>query len=331
MGCMIIAEAGVNHNGSLELAKRLVDEALVAGADCIKFQTFISENLVTKHAMKAAYQKENSIDAEAQIKMLKPLELSFENFTRLYEYCGKKGIEFMSTAFDLESADFLNSLGMNNWKISSGDITNRPLLEKIAQFGRPIILSTGMSTADEIHSAISVLKASGANNITLLHCTSEYPVQYKDVNLKAMSKLSVDFALPVGYSDHTAGTIIPIAAVAMGAVVLEKHFTLSRNMNGPDHKASLEPEELHEMIKNIRVIEESLGIEIKKQTHGEKNNSEVVRKSIVAKCKISKGERFSDQNITTKRPGTGISPMRWYDIIGMEAIRDFDEDELVEI
>ena len=288
MKVYIIAEAGVNHNGSIELAKKMVDKAKDAGADCIKFQTFISENIASKNAVKAEYQKQQTNSNENQIDMLKKLELSFNEFLELNEYCNKKDIEFLSTAFDLESIDFLNSIGLKRWKIPSGDITNLPYLIKIARLGKPVILSTGMSTMLDIKNAVSILKEKGSGEITILHCTTEYPTPYKDVNLNAMNTIKNEFKVPVGYSDHTEGIEVPIAAVAMGATVIEKHFTLDRNMEGPDHKASLEPDELKLMVSSIRNIELAMGDGMKKPADSEIKNMTVARKSIVASKDISK-------------------------------------------
>ncbi len=331
MKVYIIAEAGVNHNGSIELAKKMVDKAKDAGADCIKFQTFISENIASKNAVKAEYQKHQTNSNENQIDMLKKLELSFNEFLELNEYCNKKDIEFLSTAFDLESIDFLNSIGLKRWKIPSGDITNLPYLIKIASLRKPVILSTGMSTMLDIKNAVSVLEENGSGEITILHCTTEYPAPYKDVNLSAMNTIKREFNAPVGYSDHTKGIEIPIAAVAMGATVIEKHFTLDRNMEGPDHKASLEPDELKLMVSSIRNIELAMGDGMKKPADSEIKNMTVARKSIVANKDISKGEIFTENNLTVKRPGNGISPMKWFEVLGQTATRDFKEDELIEL
>jgi N,N'-diacetyllegionaminate synthase len=259
MSVFVIAEAGVNHNGSLELAKKLVDAAKDAGADCVKFQTFISKNIVSKNAVKAEYQKQQTEPEESQHDMLKKLELSFNEFVKLNDYCKSKDIEFMSTAFDFDSIDFLDSLEMGTWKIPSGDITNLPYLIKIAKLNKPVILSTGMSTMEDIRSAIKALKENGVAELTVLHCTTEYPTPFEDVNLNAMNTIKEEFGVKVGYSDHTKGIEVPIAAVALGATVIEKHFTLDRNMEGPDHKASLEPNELKAMVDSIRHIELALG------------------------------------------------------------------------
>lgn len=328
---LIIAEAGVNHNGSIALAKQLVDKAVEAGVDIIKFQTFIAKNLTSKKAAKAEYQKQQTDVNETQYEMLKRLELTFDEFIDLKEYCKQKKIEFLSTAFDLDSIDFLKNLEMKRWKIPSGEINNLPYLIKIANLGQPLILSTGMSDIEEIRAAVSLLINNGSGKITLLHCTTEYPAPYKDVNLNAIRTMQNEFKLPIGYSDHTIGIEVSIAAVAMGATVIEKHFTLDRNMEGPDHKASLEPEELKTMVSAIRKIQAALGSGEKKPAESEIKNMRIARKSIVAKKNILKGERFTEENLTVKRPGNGISPMRWFEVIGQMAIRDFEEDELIEL
>lgn len=331
MSVFVIAEAGVNHNGSVELAKKLVDAAKDAGADCVKFQTFVSKNIVSKNAVKAEYQKQQTQPEESQHDMLKKLELSFDEFVELNEYCKSKDIEFMSTAFDFDSIDFLNSLEMGTWKIPSGDITNLPYLIKIAKLNKPVILSTGMSTMDDIESAVNALKENGVGELTVLHCTTEYPTPFNDVNLKAMITIKDKFGVKVGYSDHTKGIEVPIAAVALGATVIEKHFTLDRNMEGPDHKASLEPHELKAMVDSIRNIEVALGNGTKHPAESEKKNMAITRKSIIAKRDIKSGEIFTENNLTVKRPGDGISPMKWFDVIGKTAPRDFEEDELIEL
>lgn len=331
MSVFIIAEAGVNHNGSLKLAKKLVDAAKDAGADCVKFQTFVSKNIVSRNAVKAEYQKKQTEPEESQHDMLKKLELSFDEFTELNEYCMRKDIEFMSTAFDFDSINFLNSLDMGTWKIPSGDITNLPYLIKIAKLNKPVILSTGMSTMEDIRNAIKALKENGTAEITVLHCTTEYPTPLEDVNLKAMNTIKEEFSVEVGYSDHTTGIEVPIAAVALGATVIEKHFTLDRSMDGPDHQASLEPNELKAMVDSIRHIELALGNGMKQPAESEKKNMAIARKSIIASKNIKAGEVFTDDNLTVKRPGDGISPMRWFDVIGKNAPRDFDEDELIEL
>ena len=324
----IIAEAGVNHNGSLDLAKKLVDKALEAGVDCIKFQTFKSENLVSMSAQMAEYQKENLGKDESQYKMLKELEISFEEFKELKKYCEEKNIMFLSTPFDLESCDFLNDLDMKIFKIPSGEITNLPYLRKINSFGKKVILSTGMANLNEIQDALNVLKDC---EVSLLHCTTEYPCPYDNVNLNAIDTLRKEFKLEVGYSDHTQGIEVPIAAVAKGATIIEKHFTLDRNMEGPDHKARLEPNELKQMVTSIRNIEKAFGNGTKEPQECEKKNIEIARKSIVAKINIKKGEIFTENNLTTKRPGSGISPMKWDFIIGKTATKDYQEDELISL
>nr|WP_297705531.1 N-acetylneuraminate synthase [uncultured Butyrivibrio sp.] len=330
MGVYIIAEAGVNHNGSYELACRLVDAAKTAGADCIKFQTFKTKNLVSDNAKKAEYQRKITGDG-SQSDMLRKLELSYDEFLGLKEYCGKVGITFLSTPFDLDSIAFLNSIDMPFWKIPSGEITNYPYLVAIARTGKPVVMSTGMCNMKEIEDAISVLRDNGANDIKLLHCNTEYPTPYEDVNLKVMKTMNEAFKVEVGYSDHTNGIEVPIAAVALGATVIEKHFTLDRNMEGPDHKASLEPDELAAMVTSIRNIEKAMGNGIKEPSNSEVKNIKAARKSIVAKRNIKAGEVLDERNLTTKRPGTGISPMRWNEVIGTRAIRDFDEDESIEV
>lgn len=327
----IIAEAGVNHNGSFELAKKLVDKAVWAGADCIKFQTFNSKNLVSKNAQKAEYQKKTTDSSESQLDMLKKLELSKEEFVELRDYCNQKEIMFLSTPFDLESIDFLASIGVKTWKVPSGEITNYPFLRAIGKRKESVIMSTGMCTLDEVRDAIEVLKTFGTSDITLLHCTTEYPAPYDSVNLKAMLTLENEFGFKVGYSDHTKGIEIPVAAVAMGASVIEKHFTLDKNMEGPDHKASLEPDELKQMVQSIRNVELALGDGIKKPSEAEKKNIAIARKSIVAACEIKKGEIFTEENLTAKRPGNGISPINWAEVLGKIAKRDFSEDELIEL
>ena len=327
----IIAEAGVNHNGSFELAKQLVDKAVQAGVDCIKFQTFNSKNLVSAQAQKAEYQKKTTDSNESQLDMLKKLELSHEQFKELKEYCDQKGIMFLSTPFDLESIDFLAELGVKIWKIPSGEITNYPFLRAIGKRKESVIMSTGMCTLEEVRDAVKVLNEFGTNDITLLHCTTEYPAPYDSVNLNAMLTLKKEFGFNVGYSDHTNGIEIPIAAVAVGAIVIEKHFTLDKNMEGPDHKASLEPDELKQMVQGIRHIETALGDGNKQPSEVEKKNIAIARKSIVAKFDIKKGEKFTEGNLAAKRPGNGISPMKWNNVVGKVAKKDFSVDELIEI
>lgn len=331
---LIIAEAGVNHNGSIELAKQLVDKAVEAGVDFIKFQTFKAANLVTKKARQAEYQKNNIGGGDdSQYQMLKKLELTQEEHFELIEYCNQRGVRFFSTAFDFDSIEFLDSLHLGLWKIPSGEITNYPYIKKIAQKQGDVILSTGMSTSEDIQNAVDVLLRWGKikDQITILHCNTEYPTPFEDVNLRAMLSIKEHFGTQVGYSDHTRGIEVPIAAVALGATVIEKHFTLDRNMPGPDHKASLEPDELKAMVSAIRNIEKALGSSEKKVTDSERKNIAVARKSIVAARNISKGEIFTEENLTVKRPGTGISPMRWEEVLGTTAVRDFQEDELIEI
>lgn len=327
----VIAEAGVNHNGSYELAKKLVDVAVEAEADAVKFQTFISEKCICKNASKAVYQKETTNIDESQLEMVKKLELSFEEFHNLKKYCDSKNIMFLSTPFDNYSIEFLDSMGISIFKIPSGEITNYPYLKKVGLLKKKVILSTGMSTLQEIRNAVKVLRDTGTSDISILHCNTEYPTPIEDVNLNVINTLKEEFKLNVGYSDHTLGIEIPIAAAAIGADVIEKHFTLNRNMQGPDHKASLEPEELKNMIKSIRNIEKAMGSGKKEVSKSEAKNLNIARKSIVANCLIKKGEIFSESNLTCKRPGNGISPMRWNEIIGKEAERDFNEDELIEI
>lgn len=329
---LIIAEAGVNHNGSMELAKRMIDAAADAGVDYVKFQTFKAANLVTKEAKQAEYQQRNAQD-DSQYAMLKKLELSQEQHYELIDYCKQRGVRFLSTAFDFESVDFLHSLNLGVWKIPSGEITNYPYLKKIAQYGEPVILSTGMSTNEDIDAAIKALCDNGLkrDQITLLHCNTEYPTPMKDVNLRAMETMRERFNVTVGYSDHTPGIEVPIAVVALGAEVIEKHFTLDKSLPGPDHKASLEPQELKAMVSAIRNIEQALGDGEKHVSESERKNMPIARKSIVAARDIKQGELLTEDNLTTKRPGSGISPMRWEEVIGTKAIRDFKTDELIEL
>ena len=327
----IIAEAGVNHNGNIETAKKLVDAAVLAGADAVKFQTFKAENLVCKYAQKAEYQLETTDKKETQYDMLKKLELTPEMHKLLLEYCQQKGIMFLSTPFDIESLYFLVQCGLEIIKIPSGEITNYPYLKEVGRTGKKVILSSGMSTLNEVREAVRALKENGSKEITVLHCNTQYPTPYVDVNLKAMLTLKKELKIEVGYSDHTQGIEVPIAAAALGASVIEKHFTLDRNMEGPDHKASLEPDELQAMVSAIRNIELALGSGEKTPSDSESKNISIARKSIVAKCDISVGEIFTSSNLTTKRPGTGISPMKWGEVIGQEAKRNFYEDELIEI
>ena len=331
---IIIAEAGVNHNGSLDLAKQLVDKAVDADADYIKFQTFKAEKLVIKTARQADYQQKNIGGGDNnQYQMLKKLELSHEEHQILIDYCNKLGIKFFSTAFDFDSIDYLHSLNLGLWKIPSGEVTNYPFLKHIAKYNEKTILSTGMCDMKDVRAAVNALYKNGLSkeNLIMLHCNTEYPTPFEDVNLKAMDALRNEFGVAVGYSDHTRGIEVPIAAVALGATVIEKHFTLDRNMPGPDHKASLEPDELKAMVSAIRNIEKALGSPFKKVSDSERKNIAIARKSIVAATNIKKGEIFTEENITVKRPGTGISPMRWEEILGTMAARDFQEDELIEI
>ena len=327
----IIAEAGVNHNGQLEMAFKLIDAAKKAGADAVKFQFFKASDLVTKNAGKADYQKKLTDANESQLEMIKKLELTGEQQKELLNYCETKKIQFLSSAFDIESAMILNEMGLEIFKIPSGEITNLPYLRIIGGFKKKVILSTGMATLGEVEQAIDILTTAGTkrDHIILLHCTSEYPAPFNEVNLQAMVTLEKAFKIKVGYSDHTKGIEIPIAAVALGATVIEKHFTLDRNLPGPDHKASLEPEELRAMVKAIRNVQMALGDGIKRPSPSELKNREIVRKSIVARRAIKKGEIFSENNITVKRPGNGLSPMYWDDVLGKTAPKDFREDELI--
>lgn len=330
---IIIAEAGVNHNGSYELAIKMVDEAKRAGADYVKFQTAKPELVISTFAPKAEYQKETTGAAESQLEMCKAIHLPLTDYKPLKEYCDKVGIGFMSTPFDLVSIDVLEPLDMDYYKIPSGEITNLPYLRKIASKHRPVILSTGMCEVEEVKAALQVLEQGGVkrSDIIVLHCNTEYPTPMADVNLRAMDDLRRSLGVEVGYSDHTKGIEVPIAAVALGATVIEKHFTLDKTMEGPDHKASLEPDELKAMVDAIRNIEQALGDGHKHVSPSERKNMDIARKSIVAARDIRKGEVLTEENITTKRPGNGISPMRWDSVIGTTAIRDFGYDELIEI
>lgn len=332
---IIIAEAGVNHNGDIELAKKLIDVAADSGVDFVKFQTFRSESLVSRSAKKATYQIKNTQDeVESQFQMLKKLELSHSQHFELIKYCNKKNISFFSTAFDLESLTFLKELGLNIVKIPSGEITNLPYLRKAASLFKQVIISTGMSSMLEIKEALDVFLQGGVskNDITILHCNTEYPTPVSDVNLNAMLAIQTMFGVRVGYSDHTMGIEVPIAAVALGGTLIEKHFTLDRNLPGPDQLASLEPDELKVMVQSIRNVEKAIsGSGIKEPSESEIKNISIARKSIVAKTSIKKGDQFTDINITTKRPGIGISPMKWDQIIGKIACQDFDEDDLIKL
>lgn len=332
---IIIAEAGVNHNGSIELAKQLVDKAVEAGVDYIKFQTFKASRLVTKAAKQAEYQQKNiGKEGDSQYQMLKKLELSPKDHEVLIAYCKEKGIKFFSTAFDFDSIEYLHSLDLGLWKVPSGEVTNYPFLKRVASYNEKTILSTGMCEMSDVRAAVEALYKNGLSkeNLILLHCNTEYPTPFEDVNLKAMDALRKEFGVEVGYSDHTKGIEVPIAAVALGATVIEKHFTLDRNMEGPDHKASLEPDELKAMVSAIRNIEKAVGGDgTKHVSESERKNIAIARKSIVAACNIKAGEAFTEQNLTVKRPGSGICPMRWDQVVGMIAKRDFVEDELIEV
>jgi N,N'-diacetyllegionaminate synthase len=331
MSVFIIAEAGVNHNGSIKIAKKLINLASEAGADAIKFQTFKAENIAIQNSKKANYQKNTTSKKESQYKMLKKLELSKETHQELIRYSKKKKIQFLSSPFDHDSIQLLNDLDLKIFKIPSGEITNFPYLKHVGKLKKKIILSTGMANISEIRKALNILINSGTkkSNIIVLHSNTEYPTPMRDVNLNAMITIRNLFKVVVGYSDHTLGVEVDIAAVALGAKCIEKHFTLDRNMRGPDHKASLEPKELKYMIRSIRNVELALGDGTKKPTKSEKKNIKIVRKSIVAKTKIKKGERFSKKNIAIKRPGTGMSPMKWEKILGTKAIKNYNIDDLI--
>lgn len=331
MPIQVIAEAGVNHNGDLDLALKMAEAAKAAGADIVKYQTFQPEALSSRYAGKAAYQEETTAPGESQLEMLKKLTLPPEGYRRLKARCDEIGIVFLSTPFDLESVAFLDGIDMPFWKVPSGEATNLPYLLAIARTKKPVVLSTGMCEMGEIQAAMDVLRANGTPKITLLHCNTEYPTPYGDVNLRAMAAMRERFGVDVGYSDHTPGMEVPIAAAAMGAVIIEKHFTLDRNMEGPDHKASLEPDELAAMVKAVRHIEAALGDGEKRMSPSEAKNRDVARKSIVARRAIQRGEPFTEENLTAKRPGNGVSPMRWFEVLGTRAKRDFEEDELIEL
>ena len=330
---LIIAEAGINHNGDMNLARKLIDVAAEAGADCVKFQTFVADRLLTPHAKKAGYQNQTTGQNESQYSMIRKLELTREMHEELIEHCSSREIQFFSTGFDQESVDLLVELGLDCFKIPSGEITNRPYLRHIGKYGKPVILSTGMANLDEIEAALRILEEAGTphNNITVLHCNTEYPTPMNDVNLRAMLTIRDALSVQVGYSDHTMGIEVPIAAVAMGAMIIEKHFTLDRNLSGPDHKASLEPDEFKAMVDAIRNIEMAMGDGIKRASLSEAKNKPIARKSIVAACAILKGEVFSETNLSVKRPGTGLSPMRWDEVMGCKAPRDFAANELIEL
>jgi len=331
MRVFIIAEAGVNHNGSIDLAKKLINAASSSGADSIKFQTFIAKNLVTKNSEKANYQKITSDEEETQLDMLKKFELNKEAHLELIRYSKVKNIKFLSSPFDHDSIELLDEIGLEIFKIPSGEITNLPYLKHIGKLNKKIILSTGMSNFDEVKSALNILVNSGTkkNNITILHSNTEYPTPMQDVNLRAMITIGKELDVKFGYSDHTLGIEVDIAAVAIGAHCIEKHITLDCNMEGPDHKASLEPSQFKEMVKAIRNIEKALGSEIKKPSKSEISNIDIVRKSIVAKSKIKKGDILNENNLAVKRPGKGLSPMKWDEIIGTKASKDYNEDDLI--
>jgi N,N'-diacetyllegionaminate synthase len=330
---LIIAEAGVNHNGNIETAKRLIDVAAEAEVDMVKFQTFSADRLVTTSASKAEYQNQSTDGSETQHSMIHKLELSPEMHEELIAHCQRRGIGFFSTGFDTQSVDLLVELGQDRFKIPSGEITNLPYLRHVGHYGKPVILSSGMSTMEEIGAALEVLETSGTlrRQITVLHCNTEYPTPMVDVNLRAMLSIRDTFGVAVGYSDHTLGIEVPAAAVAMGASVIEKHFTLDRTLPGPDQQASLEPDELKAMVEAIRNIEKALGDGIKRPSPSELKNKPIVRKSVIASTAIRIGEQFSEANVTVKRPGIGISPMRWDEVLGRIAIHDFEKDELIEI
>jgi len=327
----IIAEAGVNHNGSVDLAKQLIDVAVDSGADAVKFQTFKAENLVSKNAQKADYQKQTTDASESQFDMIKKLELDVDTHKELIAYCQEKDIMFLSTPFDHESIDLLSGLGLQIFKIPSGEITNLPYLRHIGSLGKRVVLSTGISNLGEVKDALNILINAGTSkdNITVLHANTMYPTPMEDVNLNAMLTIQREFGVDIGYSDHTLGIEVDIAAVAMGASIIEKHFTLDNAMEGPDHKASLEPEELKAMVSAIRNIEKALGSNEKILSPSEEVNINIARKSIVASRPVRKGELLSADNITTKRPGTGLSPMKWDEIVGTIASKDYQSDELI--
>jgi len=331
MSVFIIAEAGVNHNGSKELAKKLIDVASEAGVDAVKFQTFKTENLVSKNAKKAQYQKETTDAQESQFDMIKKLELDTDTHHELIDYCKTKNIMFLSTPFDHDSIRLLDNLELSIFKIPSGEITNLPYLREIGALNKEVILSTGMADIGEIEDALDILVDAGTKkeNITVLHANTMYPTPMQDVNLRAMKTIGNAFDIAYGYSDHTLGIEVDIAAVALGASVIEKHFTLDKTMDGPDHKASLEPDELVAMVKAIRNIEVALGNSVKRPSNSEKPNMKIARKSIVASCNIEKGEIFSIDNLAIKRPGDGISPMRWDEVVGTIAMKSYSKDELI--
>ncbi|EAK3777837.1 N-acetylneuraminate synthase [Campylobacter upsaliensis] len=326
---LIIAEAGVNHNGDINLAKKLIEQAAKAGADVVKFQTFKANSCVSVSAKKAKYQLETTAKEESQLEMIQKLELSYESHFELMKHCKKHGIAFLSTPFDLESVEFLRGLDLPYFKIPSGEITNLPYLKAVAKCKKKVLLSTGMANLGEIEAALEILRKNGTRNITLLHCNTEYPTPFEDVNLNALKTLKEAFKLEVGYSDHTEGIVASLGAVALGAVVIEKHFTLDKTMEGPDHRASLEFEELKALCKGIRELEKALGSGIKKASKSEAKNKIIARKSLVAKREIQKGEKFSIENLTTKRPGSGISAMRYEEYLGKRALKTYKKDELI--
>ena len=328
---MIIAEAGVNHNGDLELAKKMALTAKECGADAVKYQTAVPELVISMYAPKAEYQKETTGDKESQLEMVRKLHFDFESHRKLKEYCDSIGILYLSSPFDIPSVEFLATLDLPCMKVPSGEITNYPYLVAVGKTKLPVILSTGMSVPEEIEDAVRVLKENGAGEITILHCNTEYPTRYEDANLGAMLWLREHFGCPVGLSDHTKGYECDVAAAALGATVIEKHFTLDRNMEGPDQKASLEPKELAEMVQAVRNIESAMGSGVKAVSASEAKNKPIARKSIVAARAIRKGEILSEENLTTKRPGNGINPMRWNEVLGTKAVRDFEPDELIEL
>ena len=330
---VIIAEAGVNHNGNYELAEQMALKAKEAGADYVKYQTAVPEKVISRYAEMAEYQKENTGKVESQLDMCKRIHLKLSDYAPLKKYCEEIGIKFISTPFDIESIDVLDELKMDFWKVPSGEITNYPYLVKIAKTRRPVVMSTGMCEIHEIREALKVLCGNGLtmDQISLLHCNTEYPTPMKDVNLRAMNDLSKEFGIMIGYSDHTNGIEVPIAAVAMGAQIIEKHFTLDKNMEGPDHRASLEPQELKTMVDSIRNIELALGDGQKHVSDSERKNIAIARKSIIAAHDIKAGEVLTEENLTVKRPGNGISPMKWNEVIGQTAKRNFKEDQLIEL
>ncbi len=332
MSCIVIAEAGVNHNASLKIAKELVDLALDSGADYVKFQTAVPEEVVTKDAKMAEYQITNTGKLETQLEMTKRIHLPLDDFYEIQTYCKSQKIGFLTTAFDPTSLKFISGMGLDMYKVPSGEITNLPYLRSLSKLGKPIILSTGMSDLSEIGAALSILISDTLNlsDITVLHCNSQYPTPYVDVNLRAMDTIRREFGVKVGYSDHTQGIDVAIAAVTMGASVIEKHFTLSRNMKGPDHKASLEGKELKQLVDGIKNVEMALGTAKKEVTPSESDNRQIVRKSIVAKTRIIQGETLTEENLTTKRPGTGLSPMLWDQLIGSQATKSYDLDDFIE-